>query len=204
MAQKNNFHSQLVAWMKIILPLIALGLLSTVFLLSEKIDPTKAIPFSKIDLEKRAQDLGATNPSFSGLMNEGHEMAVQAVTALPDKNDAQKIFADTVTAQIVLTSGEVIDIVSDTADLHQANDTAALMGNVNITTADGYRVVTDWLNTRTDTLYADTPGTVTSTGPLGDLEAGRMILTSDPITGDAHLHFTDGVTVVYQPQSSKE
>ena len=111
---------------------------------------------------------------------------------------------DTVTAQIELTSGQLIDIVSDTADLHQANDTATLMGNVNIITSDGYHIVTDWMNTRTDTLYADTPGTVTSTGPLGDLEAGRMVLTSDPATGDAHLHFTGGVRVIYQPQSSKD
>lgn len=190
--------------MKIILPLIALGMLSTMFLLSEKIDPTKTIPFTKIDLKQRAQDEGATNPSFSGLMNAGHEMAVQAVTAIPDKENSQIVHATTVTAQIKMTSGELIDIVSDEGDLHQANDTAALMGNVNITTADGYHVVTDWLNARTDILYADTPGTVTSTGPLGDLEAGRMVLTSDPETGDAHLHFTDGVTVVYQPRTSKE
>ncbi|SLN30121.1 hypothetical protein ROA7450_01303 [Roseovarius albus] len=204
MAHGNKFHSQFVAWMKIVLPLIALGMLSTLFLLSETIDPTKTIPFTKIDLKQRAQDAGATNPSFSGLMNAGHEMAVQAVTAIPDKEDSQKINATTVTAQIKMTSGELIDIVSDEGDLHQANDTATLIGNVNITTADGYHVVTDWLNARTDVLYADTPGTVTSTGPLGDLEAGRMVLTSDPDTGDAHLHFTDGVTVVYQPQTSKE
>jgi lipopolysaccharide export system protein LptC len=137
-------------------------------------------------------------------MDAGHKMAVQAVSALPDKEDSQKILADTVTAQIELTSGQLIDIVSDTADLHQTDDTAALMGNVNIKTSDGYHIVTDWLNTRTDTLYADTPGTVTSTGPLGDLDAGRMVLTSDPATGDAHLPFTDGVRVIYQPQSSKE
>ena len=60
MAQ-GEFHTRFVGWMKIILPVIALGLLSTLFLLSRTVDPTQDIPVTEVDLEQRAQDQGASN-----------------------------------------------------------------------------------------------------------------------------------------------
>ena len=51
---RDNLHSRVVAWMKIILPRAALGLLSTLFLISRTVDPTQQPPISQIDLEQRA------------------------------------------------------------------------------------------------------------------------------------------------------
>ena len=75
---------------------------------------------------------------------------------------------------------------------------------MNIVSTTGYEVNTDRLEARLDVLYAETPGEVTGKGPPGTLEAGRMILTENAETGTAHLRFTDGVKLVYQPQASGE
>lgn len=204
MAWQYDLHSQLVAWMKIILPLASLGLLSTLFLISTNVDPTKTVPITQIDLEQRAQDLGATKPAFAGMTTGGDQIMVQAQRARPDREDTNRILANEVTAQLLLTSGSVIDISSDHADVHQSKLTATLDGNVDVITTTGYKIDTDRLFTRLDQLHAETPGPVEATGPPGDLTAGRMLLTSDEQTGMAHLLFTDGVKLIYTPRGSDE
>lgn len=200
----DNFYSRLVAWMKIILPLAALALLSTVFLISQHIDPTKSVPIATIDLAQRAQDQGATNAAFAGVTNSGDEIMVTAITARPDPDDPRLINAEDMTAELQLMSGAVVNVVSDHGTMHQNDLTATLAGNVVMTTTTGYDVRTDHLDARLDALFAESPGPVTGVGPPGDLEAGRMILTNNAETNMAELVFTDGVKLVYLPQPSEK
>ena len=200
----DNFHSRLVAWMKIILPLLALGLLSTLFLISRTVDPTKNIPITSIDLEQRADDLGATNPSFAGVTNRGDQISIRADQAKPDASDPEHLMARTVAAQLRLTSGTVIDITSNRAEMNQGTLTANLEGAVHVVTTNGYDLTTERLNTRLDRLFAETPGPVQGVAPVGTIEAGRMLLKTDDGSGAAHLLFTDGVKLLYTPQSAKE
>ena len=185
--------------MKIILPLAALGLLSTLFLLSRTHDPSNAIPVSQLDLEKRAQEQGASNPTFAGVTDDGDQITIRAQSAVPDNGDLQKMRASDVDATMQLETGAVIDITSRSAAVNSDAFEAQLSGDVRIVTSTGFDVTTDVLNTRFDRLYADTPGPVGGTGPPGSLQAGRMVLTSDGETGDPHLLFTDGVKLIYQP-----
>ena len=52
-ARHDNLHSRLVYWLKITLPLVALMILSSVFLLSRSIRPEDAIPFAEVDIADR-------------------------------------------------------------------------------------------------------------------------------------------------------
>ena len=88
--------------------------------------------------------------------------------------------------------------------MHQANLTATLDGNVHIETTTGYVLTTGTLWTRLDELYAETPGQVEGTGPPGDLTAGKMLLSTNPETGQAELVFTQGVKLIYQPNEPEE
>ena len=124
--------------------------------------------------------------------------------ARPDPEDPEHLLATDVTAQLNLTSGAVIDITSDNADMHQGELTATLDGNVHISTTTGYVMTTDELWTRLDQLYAETPGQVDGTGPPGDLTAGKMLLKTNPETGQAELIFTEGVKLIYTPNEPKE
>ncbi|MGK7753186.1 MULTISPECIES: LPS export ABC transporter periplasmic protein LptC [unclassified Roseovarius] len=204
MATTDNFYSRLVAWMKIILPLTALGLLSTLFLISRHIDPTKSIPIAEIDLEQRAQEQGATNAAFAGVTRGGDEIMVTAETARPNPQDPRLINAEDVTAEMRLASGSVVTVTSDRADMHQSDLNASLIGDVHVDTTTGYKVRTERLDARLDVLYAETPGQISGTGPPGDLSAGRMVLTGDEETGAAHLLFTDGVKLIYTPQPAED
>jgi len=204
MAGKRNFHSRLVAWLKIVLPLAALGLLSTLFLLSRSIDTNNAIPISDVNIQERAQGQGASSPAFAGMTDGGDQVIVNAETAWTDVTNPNRILAEGVDAQLELLSGDVIDITSNSAEVLQQDYIATLIGDVVIITSSGYRMTTDKLKSRFDILYAESLAPVSGTGPPGKLDAARMLLTSDPETGDAHLLFTGGVKLLYQPQNTEE
>ncbi|WP_272002532.1 LPS export ABC transporter periplasmic protein LptC [Roseovarius sp. ZX-A-9] len=204
MAVRDNFHSVFVAWMKIVLPLLALGLLSTVFLFSRKVDLDQTIPFSQIDLTQRAHDQGATNPRFAGVATGGEHVSFQAEKVRPDPAREGRVLADVVRAELRLNGGAVVHITSDRGESDQIEYSALLDGNVKITTTTGYDVRTDRITAQFDTMRAETPGPVTGTGPLGALEAGRMLLTSEEEDGTAHLLFTDGVKLIYTPPKIKD
>ena len=204
MARPQNTYSRIVAWIKIILPLSALGLLSTLFLFSRTVDPTLSVPSSQIDLEQRAQDLGATNPRFAGVTQDGDEIHFAAEFARPDRDTPEHLIADGVTAQLRLSAGTVIDITSGQAQMQQGQMTASLMGKVHITTSTGYVITTEQLNSRLDEVYAETPGEVAASGPIGTLTAGRMLLHNNAESEQPELLFTEGVKLIYQPGETGE
>ena len=204
MALSDNFYSRLVSLMKITLPLAALGLLSTLFLLSETVDPSQSLPTTTIDLAERAARLGATNTTFAGVTRGGDKVSVTTATAIPNPNNPQLIEALDVQARFNLMSGSVLDVESESGELHHGELTATLEGDVNVVSTTGFTLKTARLDARLDDLYAESPGVVEGTGPPGDLVAGRMELIQDPDTENVYLRFTDGVKLVYQPQTSEE
>lgn len=204
MARADNLHSRIVAGMKILLPLAALGLLSTLFLISRTVDPSKSALVTELDLNRKAQDLGATNPRFAGVTEHGDEILFAAATALPDRDQPEHLTAREVTAQVRLAAGTVIDIRSATADMNRQDMTAVLRGQVHITASTGYVIETERLDTRLDAVFAEAPGEITATGPLGDLSAGRMLLHDKSVTNTPELLFSGGVKLIHRPRVTKE
>ncbi len=199
MARADNTYSRVVAGMKVLLPLLALGLLSTLFLISRTVDPSKSVPVAQVDVEKRAQDMGASNPSFAGVTDTGDEIRFNADIARPGRDVDGPITADVVTAQIRLAADTIVDITARTAEFNHRAMQAQLRGNVRIKTSTGYVIDTQRLDTDLDALNATAPGGVTATGPLGDLRAGQMVLRNANGNGAAELLFTEGVKLIYQP-----
>ncbi|MDZ7710184.1 MAG: hypothetical protein U5K36_09035 [Roseovarius sp.] len=204
MARADNTYSQIVAGMKILLPLAALGLLSTLFLISNTVDPSNSVPIAPIDLEQRAQELGVTRPSFAGVSGRGDEIILRADTARPERDMPERLVAERITGEIGLAGGAGLRLRATTARLDQTTMTATLEGAVHVTTTTGYEIDTGRLDMRLDALYAESPGQVTATGPLGDLTAGRMILHEAGDNGDAELLFSGGVKLIYRPKIKGE
>ena len=81
---------------------------------------------------------------------------------------------------------------------------SALEGNVVITTSSGYKLTTDALAAQFKTLVVESPGPVAGTGPLGTLDAGQMRLHRRAGDENAHLVFTNGVKLIYDPKTLEE
>ncbi|WP_420568908.1 LPS export ABC transporter periplasmic protein LptC [Thalassovita sp.] len=201
MAFHESLYSRLVRGLKIILPLAALVLLSTVFLLSRGRDTTDSIPYARVDLQERINDGVINRPHFSGATRDGDLITFVAETAKPDPDDNARAEATKLAARIDLTSGTRITFDADTALLDTNLGNAHLTGGVSISSSTGYSVQTEGLRSSMQEISAESDGPVTGTGPGGQFDAGKMILTTDNDTGAAHLLFTNGVKLVYQPQN---
>lgn len=200
MAAHDGFYSRLVAWLKILLPVAALALLSTLFLLSRGRDHSGELPFSQIDLQERAKEEVISAPRFSGATPQGDLITFTAETARPDPDIDNVAHARNPSAEIDLTSGTHISFQAGSGVLDTGKEEAELMGGVVITSSTGYTIRSENLKTRISAIGAETDGPVTAEGPPGTIEAGKMLLTSDPETDQVQLLFTNGVKLVYQPQ----
>lgn len=201
MALRTSLRSRVINWLKILLPLTALGLLSTLFLLSRTIDPTRPIPADRADLESRTGSQQITEPTFAGTTEEGHLVAFVATNARVDPEQSERVIADTMAAQIDLNAGGRINITSLLGTVNDLTGVAILEGDVVLTSSTGYRIETDELTTRMREVAAESAGPIAGTGPPGKLDAGKMTMTSDPDTGDVHLFFTNGVKLIYDPEN---
>ncbi len=201
---RDNLHSRIVAWLKIIFPLMALAILSTVFLLSRSVDPTKTIPFAKIDLKERARDQRITAPHFSGASEAGDLLTFTADFARPDPDTPNRVVAQNLATEIRLVVGTLITFSSASGTIDEPADETILEGNVIIQSSTNYTVRTEKLITGMREVRAETAGLVDAVGPVGRFTAGKMLLTTDSDTGVTHLLFTNGVKLVYDPKQTSQ
>lgn len=198
----DNSHSRVVAWLKILLPLMALGILSTMFLISRTVDPSTTIPFSEVDPAELARDQRISRPNFSGVTKDGSSIALSAGSARPDATDPSVVVADDLKAVIETAGGTSIDIIARSGNINTRDQTASLAGGVRLVTSTGYDIGTDHIQTRLDLTEISTDGKLVATGPFGQIEAGSMLLThrEDATASDGYvLVFKNGVRLVYEP-----
>lgn len=196
-------YSRLVAFLKVALPLTALGLLSTLFLLSRSVDPTTTLPFGDAEISERLREGIITDPYFSGTTKGGDQLIITAASARPSSEDAFAR-AEELRAQYELSGGARVNVSAQTGSFDPRNDLARFSGAVQIVTTTGYTLTTEALESRVTELQLQSDGEVEGNGPFGQLTAGQMQIQADPETNDAHLLFKNGVELVYDPKAVKE
>lgn len=195
-------YSRLIAWLKVLLPLAALGLLSTLFLLSRSIDPAAAIPFAEAEIKDRLRGEQITEPFFSGTTSGGDQVNLSASAVRLGQGQSNK--TDDLSVQIGLASGTRVSLSSDIGNFDVAKARVTLQGNVSIATSTGYTLTSETLTTNLDVLSVVSPGPVTGKTPIGTLHAGKLRLERAPGDENVHLNFTNGVKLLYRPQNIEE
>ena len=196
-------YSRRVAFLKVVLPLAALAILSTLFLLSQSADPNATIPFSDAEIAERIRDQQITEPRFAGTTERGDEVFLSATKAVPGGGDNPGAAQD-LRGEIRLARGGVITMEAASGWVNVPSDVAEFRGQVTIVTDTGYTLVTDRLETAVKRIDATAPGPVAGDGPLGTLNAGAMrVMAPDNDAEATHLVFLNGVKLVYDPQSTK-
>ena len=195
-------HSRWVQFLKVLLPLVAILLLSSVFLLSRSVDTNVSVPFSDQDIDDRLTDQVVTRPDYKGVTSKGEEIRVEARRA-SQGGDGDTPTAAEVQGRFGLSNGGEITLESNTGIIRPDKGTATFAGDVVITTRDGIQVTTDLLNTSLDEIRGDSPGQIDGTGPIGDFTAGRMVFGTEKNDGPVHILFTGGVKLIYEPQKAE-
>ncbi|MEL7115540.1 MAG: hypothetical protein AAGP08_08105 [Pseudomonadota bacterium] len=194
-------YSRVVSWLKIILPLLALGLLSTLFLVARTVDPAQQLPFADVDVDELAREQRIGAPNYSGVTAEGAAVAVSARSAQPEQGDADTVAGDAIRAEIELPTGERINVEANSMRLNTTARLAELIDDVRISSDAGYVMEASRLELSLDRTRLRSAGTVVFRAAQGELSAGQFELTVPEAAPDSYLLvFKDGVKLIYDPE----
>jgi lipopolysaccharide export system protein LptC len=195
----DNRHSRIVAWLKILLPLAALALLSSMFLLSRNTDPSQTIPFFELSVEDVAREERVGAPNYAGVTEDGAAIYITARAARPvAASGGAQVVADGVHATLYSTSGTGTALIAESGLIDTEAQMLRLSGGVVITTSEGLSLRTEVLNSRLDRTEIESGNGVTGHLHDGDLSAGKMLLIGED--GKSRALFTGGVKLIYRPQ----
>ena len=200
MAAGPGLYSRVVAVLKVGLPLVAVGLLASLFVVQTDDRIGEGVVFSPGDVEALGSGLRISNPTFTGTTRSEDRFRFTAELVEPDAAPPERALITTLAGTLDLHNGPEVAVTARTGDLDIPSQRLDLSGEVVISTSDGYRLVTDkaTLDLRAGALVAGDE--VVTTGPLGQITSGSLHVAPAAATGEARrFSFGSGVRLVYDP-----
>ena len=196
MGQTDNLYSAFVGWMKVLLPLAALALLSTIFLLARGSNNVQSIPYA--DLAAIAREQGMTNPNLSGVTDDGSAVSITAAALRPSTADAFSIIAPVLVLDAV--DGSRIEISAGEGAIDGRQKRMTLTGLVRLGTSSGYMMETTGIEADLASGVLSSLGPLEVQAPFGTLTAGKVVVMTSPDGLGQQMVFNDGVHLLYDPQ----
>ncbi|WP_210528424.1 LPS export ABC transporter periplasmic protein LptC [Rubellimicrobium arenae] len=192
-------RSRAIAWAKILLPLAALALLSTMFLLAREPGGPGEIPFAQI--EEIARDPRIDRPRLAGVAPDGTTVVLSADRIMPvaGQQDLYRLAAPRL--ETVSVAGGAATLTAGTGEADGPSQRLHLTGGVRVEASSGLEVETADVTADLATGTA-TSGPVTARAPFGTITADSMVLTQGEGKG-ARLVFNGGVRLLYLPQDPR-
>ncbi len=199
---RPGLRTRIVGFLKIALPLLAVALLSTVFLFQESDQIEGGITFSSDDRDTMRDGLAIYNPKFSGINLNGDRFFMEASKATPDGADPNEVELVDLNGRTEFRNGSAIYLKAARGTARLPQQIIDLYGGVHIRTSDGFEMLTNAViaGLETGSFISDTP--VTLSGPIGQLEAGSMRieqLSEDTNEENQVFTFENGVTLTLTP-----
>lgn len=188
-----GLRSRVVAWLRVLLPLAALGLLSTLFLWSDRPDPESAIPYAKVDDASLAGPPRVTAPTWSGVTPDGTRLLFSAASATPEGGGGR---AERMRLDWAGPAGTVARATAAHAALGE--EALTMSGGVDLVLSSGWFLEADTLSAARDRSDLALAGGVAVKAPFGRLTAAEARLHR-PGKGGEVLDFTGGGRLIYQP-----
>ena len=189
----------MVFWLKIAMPLLALAILSTLFLFARQVEFEGTLPYAQVEIDDLARDPRLSAPEYAGVTSDGASVKVAARTARPGKDAASPVTATDVVAFYETLNGGKLAIEARTGTFDSGKALLTLKGSVVLTTSDGYVLRTEELLSALNKTLITANVKVVADTPLGQIEAGAMRLNGP--TAEHLLVFNKGVRLVYKPES---
>ena len=201
MAISHNMHFQLMTGLKYLLPMIALGLLSVMFYMSQSAPEESAIPYSERRLYDRVKGPQVNAPYFTGVTGAGDRLSMSAISVKSDQPGDEELAIDQVVLRIKTGPNQDILASSDSGLIRNEKGLLVMEGNIQIVTNDGYQLSASRITSKMDALWLSAEGPVKGTSAAGVLEAGSMEILRNPDTGDLQFIFKDGIKLIYDPKT---
>lgn len=216
-------RSRVVAALKLIFPLTALGLMSMIFLLADPVDPSRAIEMAEIDVEDRARDPRLSAARFAGVTADGAALRIEAGAARSDPGAALRFQvegfalwldrpAQEAAAALPGQNGDMtappapatLTARGDSGVIDRSAGSFQVAGAVRITATPGYDLSASQVTGALDRTEIEARGPISGLAPAGRIEAGRLRITALPAEGTQNrvlqrLVFDGGVRLLYRP-----
>lgn len=191
-------YSRLIAWLKILLPLGALALLSTIFLYSRGTDPIATIPMLTGGADPtQTEQVGS--PFYAGTTENGQGLTIAARQARFSDSENSGMIADDLRAVIDVSDGSRI-VIDATLGQIEDGDRLLLRDGVTLESTSGYTIRTQGLDAEIERIAIESTSEVEADGPGLTLSAGKLRVEEVESTQDIQFLFTDGVKLIYIPQ----
>ena len=195
-----GLYSRFVAILKIGLPLIALGMLSALFLIQSDDRLGGEISFSQADLVALGSGLRISNPTFTGTTRNNEPFRFTADMVIPDAAPPTRADIEWLDGRMELQGGLIVDISSDAGVLDIDGQILALDQNVVVETSDGLRVLSARVTVDLQAGLLVASGGVRATSAMGQIDSQTLRIDPHKIEEDARLiSFEKGVRLVYDP-----
>ena len=194
----GDSYSAFVVWVKTLLPILALGMLSTIFLFSGRVDVTQSLPYAKLNIAEIVREQRITKPYFYGVSDNGTEITLSAAYASSDTQNSNIL--NITDLSIILTSeqAKTVRITAGLGVLDATKQKAMVSKDVYLTAMQGFSLKTNSLTVdlKQGVVTADT--VFQSVTALGTIDARNMIVKM--IANDQQIIFTNGVRLIYYPK----
>ncbi|NBT31608.1 MAG: hypothetical protein EBT13_06810 [Rhodobacteraceae bacterium] len=198
MWEADNFYSRFVGWSKIILPLAALALLSTLFLFAKGKGGETDLPYAEI--EEIARETRLSEPNFAGVNPNGAVYELRANMARPMPENANILEIERIAANLTTIDGLRIEMSAGRGIANAAAKTVTLNNLARLSTSDGYLMETAGLSADFDAGRVESLGPLEVRAPFGSLTAGQMVIDQGLADQGTQMIFKQGVRLVYQPK----
>lgn len=190
---------------RLVLPLGALALLSTVFLLPQEIDPQRAIDLIDIDVVELAREPRIGEARFAGLTREDTALTVQATSVRSDGDMTDsgpvRLILEAPDGELEFPSGSVVLFEGNDGLIDQAADILVLQGDVRLETSEGYVLQMPEMRAALESTHVLGLGGIEGYGPAGEVSAETLELVPSPEATDGYLLALRGnVRLIYLPE----
>ncbi len=183
--------SRFVSAAKLALPLAAVALLSSLFLVASRPGAGPAPPPLATGTAD-AERVGA--PRFAGVTDDGDAVALSASAARPDPDAPGILIAETVEA---LVDGGARKLALRAPLGRIGREEVTVSGGVRIGTSDGWDLAAPRVTAALGRTQVAADGPLSGVGPLGTVTAGALAMTAD------RLVLSGGVRVLYDPAAPR-
>jgi len=198
--RRRGRGSPSVGWLRFLLPMLALVLVALAVLWPQLNGGYGGLimPMLTSGEVPRAQDvMRMNNPRYVGQTRQAEPYAITADSARLDPADTDRIHLDRMDAEITTAQERDVRLLAETGVYHRTKEELDLGGGIELTTADGYRFVTESAHVDLGAGRVEGERPITGTGPPGDLFADRFEITR----GGEVLHFEGRVKVIIEPDT---
>lgn len=187
-------RTRVVRWLRVLLPLLALVMLSTLFLFSRNGGSESRIPYAEVDAEAMARDPRLVAPEYAGVTDDGARLTLRATEAAPDEGGGR---ARDLRLDWQRPDGLQADLTAPRAGL--ADGAIRLDGGVRMTTSTGWTLDAQSAEAATDRSRIAADEGIEAKAPFGTLSARRMELAPGRGSDASILNFSGDVRLIYQP-----